>query len=430
MGAGDLVAAVLVRWRLVVLVAAGVLLTIAGWTLTQPRLYRASASVLFNVAQTDPQSMAGDAPQSSNALLATQGDVLRSALVARKAAQALERDRAATGARGPVRLSRMAAALRAQVSVANAKASNVMIVSAEDRDPARAADIANAFAEAYLAQVPQLRASAARGYSAWLERRTRDVRRRLEAAQQTLTRYQQQHGLVGANRFDLDAEALRTLNAELTQAEGAAAEAQSRAGSRDVPEVTSSMAVQQLRTSVAAQAARVAELSRTLGPNHPDMQAATAQLGALQGQLSAAIGSAAQSINAAGEASRRREASVRARLAARERAMLAGGADQNRLTVLQRDVDAAQQTYDQMRREIGQQFVRSQASQTNASLLDRANPPRLPYKPNLPLMLVLGSVLGLALGLATVMGLEFLEPRVRTDRGVELATGAPVIAMG
>ena len=154
------------------------------------------------------------------------------------------------------------------------------------------------------------------------------------------------------------------------------------------------------------------------------------QLAALQGQLSAAIGSAAESVQAASAASRRREASIRARLAAREQAMIAGSDDQNRLTVLQRDVDAAQQIYDQMRREIGQQFVRSQASQANASLLDRADPPRLPYKPNLPLMLVLGTVLGIAVGLASVMGLEFLEPRVRTDHGVELATGAPVIALG
>jgi uncharacterized protein involved in exopolysaccharide biosynthesis len=310
----------------------------------------------------------------------------------------------------PGSVDRAAAALRAKVSVSNAKASNVMIVNAEDRDPKRAARIANAFAEAYLAQVPQLRASAARGYSAWLERRTRDVRQRLVAAQEALARYQQQHGLVGANRFDLDAEALRTLNAELAA-------------------VTSSLVVQQLRTSVATQAGRVAELSRTLGPSHPDMQAATAQLAALQGQLSAAIGSAAESMHAASAASQRRDAGIRARLAARERALLAGSDDQNRLTVLQRDVDAAQQTYDQMRREIGQQFVRSQASQANASLLDRADPPSLPYKPDLSLMLVLGSVLGIALGLATVMGLEFVDPRVRTDHGVELATGAPVIAL-
>lgn len=426
MGAGDLVAAVLVRWRLVVLVAAAVLLLVAGWTLAQPRLYRASASVLFNVAQSDPESMAGDAPQSSNALLATQGDVLRSARVARDVAVRLGGGAAGAGADG----AGAAAALRAKVSVTNAKASNVMVVNAEDRDPERAARIANAFAESYLAQVPQLRAVAAQGYSSWLERRTRDVRGRLERAQEALARYQRERGLVGAGRFDLDAESLRTLNAELAQAEGAAAEAQSRAGSRSVPEVASDMAVQQLRTSVATQAARVAELSRTLGPSHPDMQAATAQLAALQGQLSAAIGSAAESVQAASTASRRREASIRARLAAREQAMIAGSDDQNRLTVLQRDVDAAQQIYDQMRREIGQQFVRSQASQANASLLDRADPPRLPYKPNLPLMLVLGTVLGIAVGLASVMGLEFLEPRVRTDHGVELATGAPVIALG
>ncbi|MFV0624754.1 GumC family protein [Sphingomonas sp. ac-8] len=426
MGAGDLVAAVLVRWRLVVALALGVVLAVAGWTLAQPRLYRASASVLFNVAQGDPANLAGDAPQTGGGLLATQGDVLRSALVARQVAVRLG---LAEGSDAAAR-DRAAAMLRGKVAVANAKASNVMIVSGEDGDPVRAAAIANAFAETYLAQVPQLRAAAARGYSGWLAERTRDVRARLEGAQQALEGYQRRHGLVGSGRFDLDAEALRTLNAELAQAEGAAAEAQSRAGSSQVPEVTASLAVQQLRTSVAAQAGRVAELSRTLGPSHPDMQAATAQLAALRGQLSAAIGSAAQSMQAASTASQRREASVRARLAARERAMIAGAADQNRLAVLQRDVDAAQQSYDQVRKELGEQFLRSQAGQANASLLDRATPPALPYKPDLPLMLVLGTMLGIAVGLATVIGLELRAPRVRTDRGVELATGAPVFALG
>lgn len=429
MGAGDLVAAMLVRWRLVVLVAAGVLLAVAGWTLAQPRLYRASASVLFNVAQTNPASLAADAPQSSAALLATQADVLRSGRVARWAAAELGLDRAPGKPPSTARADRAAASLRSRVSVTNAKASNVMIVSAEDANPERAARIANAFAHAYLAQVPQLRAAAARGYSVWLERRTRDVRQRLEAAQAALEAYQRQYGLVGVSRFDLEAEALRTLNAELAQAEGAAAEAQSRAGSRNVPEVMASMPVQQLRTSVAGQVAQVAELSRTLGPNHPEMQAATAQLAALQAQLSAAVGSAADSMRAASSASRRREATIGARLAAHKRTMIASAPEQNRLDVLQHDVTAAQQNYDRVRRELGEQFLRSQAGQANASLLDRADPPSLPYKPNLPLMLVLGMVLGIATGLATVMGLEFLNPRVRTDRGVELATGAPVIAL-
>lgn len=429
MGAGDLVAALRARWRLVALIAFAIAAIVGVRVALQPRIYKASASVLFNVARTDPESLSGEQTQSAAALLATQEDVLKSGLVARDVAAELGLDRVGNGPPDADRRDRAAAQLRGKVDVASAKASNVMIVSAEDGDPRRAAAIANAFADAYLARVPQLRADAARGYSSWLEDRTRDVRRRLEGSQQALARYQQQHGLLGAARVDMDAEALRTLNAELAQAEGAAAQAQARAGSSSMPEVVTNGAVQQLRTSVATQAARVAELSRSLGPSHPEMLAANAQLAALQGQLSAAMGAAAQSVNADSAASVRREQGIRARLAAREQSMIAGSVDQNRLTVLQRDVEAAQLTYDQVRKELGEQFLRSQASQANASLLDRAEPPTLPAKPNVPLLLVLGCILGAAVGVAAVVGLEFLEPRVRTDEGVEQATGAPVIAL-
>lgn len=422
----DAVMAVRHRWRLAVAIGGALLALVAVWTALQPRIYRASASVLIDTTQEDPA--ADERITRPSAEIGTQEDLLTSALVAQAAVAELGLDRDEAGRFDPALARSRAAQLRAKTDVSASKGSNVLILAVEDRDPDQAARYANAIVSAYLKKVPELRAIAAKGSAQWLEERTADVRRRLEQAQERLAAYQRARGSIGAARIDTDAESLRTLSTELARAESETASARSRANSGAVPEVVNSSLVQQLRGSVAAQAARVAELARTKGPRNPELIAAQDNLATLRSQLSAATSAAAGSLDAASAAASRRESELRARVAQREQALISGSEDQGRLAVLQRDVEAAQQTYDLVRRGLGEQFLRSQASQSNAGLLDRANPPTFPSQPNVPLLLVLGLILGAVGGIGAVIVLEYLQPRVRTRSGVEVLTGRPVLA--
>jgi len=100
---------------------------------------------------------------------------------------------------------------------------------------------------------------------------------------------------------------------------------------------------------------------------------------------------------------------------------------QDQLMVLQRDVDAARQTYDTVRQRFNEAVLKSQISQPNASPLDEATVPLLPAKPNVILWLIGGIALGLIGGVAAVIMMEIIHPRVRSAGGVVRATEVEVI---
>jgi uncharacterized protein involved in exopolysaccharide biosynthesis len=114
-------------------------------------------------------------------------------------------------------------------------------------------------------------------------------------------------------------------------------------------------------------------------------------------------------------------------MASQEDRMIRMSDVQDQLMVMQRDVDAARQTYDTVRQRFNEAALKSQISQPNASLLDEATVPLLPAKPNLLLWLVGGIALGLVGGIAAVVLIEIAQPRVRSAAGVARATEVEVI---
>lgn len=423
----DLIAAMRDRWRMAAAIALALFAIIAVWIALQPRLYQASSSLLFNISESDPtmsqEERANDSPRN---LLGTQSDIITSSFVAKAVAERLAK--AAGQNLSDEVLTAQARGLAGQVTVVPGKASNVLEITVRNGSPERAAAIANLFAETYLDKQRDLREISAKGYASWLDERTADVRKRLEVAQRTLAAAQRESGQIGVNRMDLEAERLRSLNNELSQSEGSAAEARSRAGAGGVSQVQFSGAVQGLEASVAAQSGKLAEMARTLGPNHPNRVAAEAQLAALRSELAQARGRAAGALAADSAAARSREAELRSRLGRQQGRIIGLTSSQEQLTILQQDVDVARKTYESVRQRFGDVAVRSVISQTNVTQLDRAVPPTFAAKPNVPLLTLVGLLLSLGIAVSTVFLFEFLEPRVRTADGVEYSTQQPVVA--
>ncbi|MDT8759807.1 exopolysaccharide biosynthesis protein [Sphingomonas psychrotolerans] len=429
--AADLIEALKARWLLVAAIAGVLFAIVAGIALMQPRQYLASSSLLLDLSQTDPTD-SGQQQQArveTDSIIATQLDLIKSAkvvnLVARQAGFV---DATPADLPAESRLQQAAARVRAGLNVVTGRQSNVLQIQFLDPDPAVAARVANLTAQIYMREQVALRASTAQGSAQWFEARTADVRRRYEVAQKKLSDFQRAHDIIGMNRMDLEAEKLKNLSAYLTQAQADAAAAHSKSGSAAVPEVATALVVQNIQEAIATQAAKVAELSKSLGPNHPQMIAAKAQLAELQGNLRQARSVQASSMTANSSAASRREAELRAEMAAQEDRMIRMSGVQDQLMVMQRDVEAARQTYDTVRQRFNEAALKSQISQPNASLLDEATVPLFPARPNLPLWFVAGLALGLLAGVAAVVLSEILRPRVRTVNGLAAATEVEVIA--
>lgn len=433
----DYLVALRARWQLIGLVVLTVLAGIVIWTWTSPRRYDASATLLFDTSQASPVGAKGDS-DGGKAAIGTQADIIRSAYVAQRVVKNLKLDqdkalvaRYEQSGKNSVPFAEwLGRRLATPLQILPTRNTNVLAVSYSSADPADAARYATAFAEAYVQTQLQLRIDPARVYSQWFESQIGDARRRLERAQARLTSFQQARGLLGAGRFDVEQGQLQALSAQLTEAQGDAAQANARAGSNvgQSSNAQQSAVVQGLDGQIASKSAELQQLRQSLGPNHPLVVNARAEVAELNARRSQAVGTAITAVQTDSAAARARLATLQGLVATqRERVLRLSGA-QDQMAVLQRDVDSARAAYDAVTNRLNEVRLQSEIPITNVSLLDRAAPPTLPSSPNVSMRLLMGLLAGLLIGVGLAFALEWFYPRVRTANGLEAYTGVPVLA--
>jgi len=295
----DLLTALKARWRTAAMIGGILFLGIAILAFIQPRQYMGTASLLLDLSQTDPTdtSTAQGVKPDTDAILGTQTDIIRSGKVLNAVAkEAGFVDAQPTDMPPEARLQSAAAMVGKNMIVTTGRQSNMLQIQYLDPDPQVAAKVANLIAKIYMREQVELRASPARGSAKWFDEQTQEVRRRYELAQKKLSDFQRAHDIIGINRMDLEAEKLKNMSYQLTQAQAEAAAARSKAGAGSVSDIEGSLIVQNLQQQVAEQSAKVSELQKTLGPNHPTMAAASAQLSELQSKLAAARASQAAAV--------------------------------------------------------------------------------------------------------------------------------------
>jgi succinoglycan biosynthesis transport protein ExoP len=429
------------RYRIIVTTLLICVVATAALSLLTPKTYKASTTLLLNYKGTDPVSGAILPAQLVAGYMATQMDILSSRRVALKTVDnlglandpALRQRFAAAGGAGDIR-EWLADMLASTVVVAPAKESSVIELSVKGRDPVFAAKVANAFAAAYQQLNLQIKIEPLQQAEKYFTEQMKSLRIDLEAAQNRLSRYQQDHGLVSTDdHLDVESARLNDLSSQLVQAQAAAIEASSRgrqamgSGGRDSPDVIANQLIQNLKSSLAAAEGRLALLSQTLAPNHPQYQAAQAEVDKLRSQLNSNIASTNNGAANNGKILRQREAEVRAAVTAQTARVLQLNRARTEMSVLVKDVESAQKAYDAAAARLTQTDLEGHSNQSDVSLLAPAVAPRLPASPNIPLNVALAILLGCMLGLALAVLAELANRRVRSIADLSNALPAPML---
>jgi len=87
-------------------------------------------------------------------------------------------------------------------------------------------------------------------------------------------------------------------------------------------------------------------------------------------------------------------------------------------TILQREVDTNRSLYDALLQRYKEIGVAGGVGTAPVSIVDRAQTPSLPFKPNLLLNLLVGLGLGLVAGIASAIGLEFANDTIKSREDV------------
>jgi chain length determinant protein EpsF len=380
-------------------------------------------------AKTDPVAGVVYPSQLLSSYIATQVDIISSERVAKRVVQDLKLDqspqaqwqwREATDGRGEFD-SWLATSLQRRLLVTPSRDSDVINIAITLPDPKGAAALANAFAQAYIDTNIDLRVDPARQYAKWFDERSQVLRADLEAKQKRLSDYQKQNGIVATDeRLDIENARLSELSSQLVAIQGLRQDSQSRqhqvSGDNDtLPEVLQSPLISGLKANLSVEEAKLQDTATILGKNHPDYKASLAQIATLRERIAQETAKVVTSLGNTTQVNVRREHDIRLALEAQKQRVLDLKQQHDAATDLESDVLAAQKTLDAVTQRQAQSSLESQTQQTNAVLLTPAVEPLFPSKPRVILNLLAGLGLGFVVGIGTVLFLELLNRRVRTD---------------
>src|SRR6185312_11241857 len=166
-------------------------------------------------------------------------------------------------------------------------------------------------------------------------------------------------------------------------------------------------------------------------PEHPEMVSLRSQIDELQRQITKVQAQSStgrdNALLADYRAALSAENALKARVAELKGDVLNLRGRSIQYTILQRDVDTNRALYDALLQRYKQIGVAGGVGIAPVSIVDRADVPRVPFKPNLFLNLVLGLGFGLAAGIAGAIGLEFINDTIKSREDVRKKLALPYL---
>jgi len=430
-------------------VLAATILAATVVSLLLPKSYKATASILVD-ANKDEQSLSNVLipPRERIGYMQTQMDIITSARVARKVVQdlklaespasqaAFEKEAGGTGSIENWLAENLLRRLKVETSQ-----SSVIQVSFSSADPRFSALVTNAFAKAYINTMLELRVEPMQQAAVWFDEQLKSLRANLEDAQAKLTDYHRQQGIISADeRLDVENARLGELSSQLvrtqdqtfdldTREQQARALRKQGASPDKLPDVLANAQVQKLNADLLHGEVKLQELSTQYGANYPQYERQLSENQSLREKLDAEMRKVVAGIENSKRQSRQREAELKGAMEAQRARLLELKEHRNELTVLARNVESAQRTYEAaMQRSVISQ-VEGRASQTNVALLNPAVAPRRPSYPKIVLNIALSVVVGTMLGMGMAILTELLDRRVRAPSDLDQGQNVPLLAV-
>lgn len=430
------------RYKVALLTLIVIVLTTLIVSMKLPKQYVASTAVVIDVKSPDPVAGVILPGLIAPSYMATQLDIINSDRVAQRVVKLLRLDEGvevkekwlkATGGKGQLNLW-LAALLQRKLDVKPSKESNVISIGFSGPDPVVVAQMANAFAQAYIDVNLELKTEPARQYASWFEGQAKTLRDQLEKAQSALTEYQEKNNVLAMDeqRVDYEKAKLSELSQALTSVQAQTSDSSSKrmstSNSDTLSDVMQNPVIVSLKSEINRQESKLQDSNVNLGKNHPQTQRMESELASLKDKLAAETRQISSSINTSLQVGRQRERELAQAIESQKKRVIDMSQQRDEITVLKREVEFAQRAFDTVSAKSMQTRMESQTVQTNVSILTPAAEPTAPSKPNIFINVAASIVLGVMLGLGIALLQELINRRVRSAEDLAAVTGLPVLA--
>ena len=326
-----------------------------------------------------------------------------------------------------------ATALQGRLQVSRIGLSTAFWLGFTSNDPALSTDIVNAYARAYASDIVAANTRSAQAAGKWLEQRLGELRQQSQDAAAAVADFRAKHGLTSSNGQLVTENSVSTLNTDLAGAIADAASARAMVETyKSLASGDTSVQLQQplqgaappaqgvtaLRNSLAKARARLQEITREFGADHPQAQALRQQIAEQSQALAQQAKAAEQSAQDSYQMAQARVKALKSDLADAIATNTNASTAQVKLTTLQQRADVLAKLYEKVQTELLQVQQQSSLPISNVRVLSMATLPLPPSGPSTTRTVLICIILGLLAG--------FLHAVLRERRDVSLRTGEDI----
>ena len=413
-------------------------LTVAIWTFAQIPIYQATATILIDPEPPKVLNIQDVVPMGGGLwdrnFYPTQYEIIRSRPVLERAAAALK-------ARTPAAADGAVGELSGAITVEPKRNTRLVLIKIDGPDPARAAEEANAVANAYARYNVELKLKGARDALTWLTEEAGRLRAKAEESSQALQNYRVKTGILGMqeqrqitaskimdfNKAFLEAQAQRlSLESKLQQLDRIAKEP---AGVQTIFTVADNPLIDRLKGEAATLETEKSKLLKVYKDQHPEILKVEAQIQQVKQRLEAEFQNTLRAVQTQFKVARGREDT----LANQVNQLRQEGQQLNEKEIqyqnLQREVESNQALYESVVKRMKETGVAGGLEDSNVRIIEAATPPTVPIRPRQTRNLVVSIVAGLILAFGVAFALEYLDTTVKTPDDVERYLGLSVIGV-
>jgi succinoglycan biosynthesis transport protein ExoP len=334
--------------------------------------------------------------------------------------------------------------LRANLTVRRVDLTYVLEVAYRSPNPQKAAQIANAYANAYINDQLDTRYQAAKRASIWLQERIAELRDQSNSAARAVQNYKEKNNIVDTGNHGLltDLQVQET-NSQMIAATAATAEAKARYDRIEevlkapvpgealgtVSDSLKSEVITKLRQRYLDDMEHMSKFTAMMGPDHLAVVNLKNEMALLQKSITDELQNIAQSDKSDYEIAKQREDSLKASLG--QQIQVAGANGQAAVTL--HELESSSQTYHTIFENFLQKYTEAVQQESfpisDARVITPASPPHSKSYPKTTLVALLGIMVGIGAGFGHALALLNFDRAMRRPRDVEQKLGLQCLGM-
>ena len=329
----------------------------------------------------------------------------------------------------------VAESLRGGLTVTAVKNTKMVRVAYASASPRLAADVLNAVAQVFINYNLEQRYDQSSYAKTFLEEKLAETKAKLETNERALIEFQRANAIVSVDdRQTVLSSTLSDFTAAANKAEQELAKATAlyeliKTNPESAPQVLESKAVQSLKEQKAKLQADYADNLRIYKPGYPKMQQLQAQIDEIDKNVNAEIESVKRSVETSYQSLQTQQKTILAKLEQTKKDVLDLQGRSIQYNILKRDVDTDRAIYNSLLQRLNEVGVTGGTGANNIAVVDRAEIPSVPFKPDLKQNLIIAMLLGLIGGVALAFFLEHLDDTIRMPEDMEQLTQLPVLGV-